>query len=343
MYCLSDERACFVTADIVIVGAGLAGLMAARVLQDRGFNVTVLDKGRSVGGRLATRRIGEGLADHGAQFFTVRNERFREYAEQWLAEGLIYPWSNGWSDGSLKRTHRDGHPRYAVRGGMNQLARHIAASLRDVHVETQVSALEPQVDSWLVRTPAGLVIEARALLLTPPAPQSLELLEASGVQLSEADRDELERIAFGPCLCGLFLVQGGTTLPEPGALQDFDRPIYWLADNKRKGISQETVVTVHASITYSRQRWDDEDAAILADLRASVEEYLDAGAQIVEEQLKRWRYSLPLTTHPEYYLLARGLPTLAFAGDAFGGRGRVEGAALSGLRVADMLADILGS
>ncbi|HMQ53993.1 MAG TPA: FAD-dependent oxidoreductase, partial [Anaerolineae bacterium] len=54
-------------ADVLVVGAGLSGLMAANLLKAYGFKVTVLDKGRSVGGRLATRRIGPGRADHGAQ------------------------------------------------------------------------------------------------------------------------------------------------------------------------------------------------------------------------------------------------------------------------------------
>ncbi len=65
----------------VIIGAGVSGLIAARTLQASGVRVKVLDKGRGVGGRLATRRSGVGVFDHGAQFFTVCDEnqahRFR--------------------------------------------------------------------------------------------------------------------------------------------------------------------------------------------------------------------------------------------------------------------------
>ena len=77
--------------DIVIVGAGLTGIMAARTLTDKGYEVLLIDKGKSVGGRMATRRIGGGKVDHGAQFFTVRTERFQSEVDQWLSQGFIKP------------------------------------------------------------------------------------------------------------------------------------------------------------------------------------------------------------------------------------------------------------
>ena len=64
------------TADVLVIGAGMAGLIAAAELQRAGRRVLVLDKGRGVGGRLASRRIGEASFDHGAQFITARTPRF---------------------------------------------------------------------------------------------------------------------------------------------------------------------------------------------------------------------------------------------------------------------------
>ena len=113
--------------DILIVGAGLSGLMAANSLRGSGLHVMLVDKGRSVGGRLATRRIGPGKADHGAQFFTVRSPKFKSWVDEWLATELVYKWSMGWSDASLDadiNAVSDGYPRYAVHGGMNALAKY---------------------------------------------------------------------------------------------------------------------------------------------------------------------------------------------------------------------------
>lgn len=45
------------SSECIIVGGGISGLIIATLLQRRGMKVTVLDKGRGIGGRLATRRI----------------------------------------------------------------------------------------------------------------------------------------------------------------------------------------------------------------------------------------------------------------------------------------------
>ena len=81
---------------VVVVGAGLAGLVAARELA-ADHEIVVLDKGRSVGGRLATRRIGDARLDHGAQFFTVRSEAFRSQVDEWLSRDVARVWCHGFA------------------------------------------------------------------------------------------------------------------------------------------------------------------------------------------------------------------------------------------------------
>ena len=58
-------------------------------------DVRIVDKGRSVGGRLATRRIGEARLDHGAQFFTVRTPAFQAQVDDWVARGVVHVWNHG--------------------------------------------------------------------------------------------------------------------------------------------------------------------------------------------------------------------------------------------------------
>src|SRR4249920_3712824 len=154
---------------VAIVGAGLAGLMAGRMLAEAGHEVVLLDKGRAVGGRLATRRIGAATVDHGAQFFTVRSEAFAALVTGWEAEGLVYEWCRGFTPSG------DGFPRYAVRGGMNALAKRVAAGL-DVRCGTLVFAIRPGEGCWAVGLDDATVVPTDAVIVTCPLPQAASLL-----------------------------------------------------------------------------------------------------------------------------------------------------------------------
>lgn len=327
------------TTDILIIGAGLSGLMAALQLQARGQRITLIDKGRTVGGRLATRMIGPGLADSGAQFFTVREPAFQHYIEEWQRAGLVYQWSTGWNDGSLLAAPsvNDGYPRYAVHGGMNALAQALATQLAargvTLLLEQGISTIRPSSEGWQATTEAGGAFQAGALILTPPVPQSLTLLAAGATPLAADDLATLERIVYAPCLCGLFWLEGEITLPAPGAVQRPGADLAWVANNQQKGISPEaTIITVHAGPTYSATHYDTPDDELLATFQASLQPFMRGKVHLHEAQIKRWRYALPTVTHPARYLRAQGLPPLYFGGDAFGGP-RVEGAALSGLAI----------
>lgn len=327
-------------AQVLIIGAGIAGLAAAHELETNGISTILLDKSSGVGGRLATRRIGGGQADHGAQFFTVRTNTFQQQVDRWLGSGLINIWSHGWSDGSLKRTVSDGHARYVAAKGMNDIAKHMQAALdqTQIAVNARVARIAVRDDKIHAICDDGSEYTADAILLTPPPPQAVELL--AELPLTDDDRDALNRIHYGPCLTGLHVVEGEVNLPEPGAVQDFNNTVYWIGSNRAKGITDAQIITTHAEARWSRQHYDAPDSEVLETLRKGLLPYLMPGANIVEEQVKRWRYSVPLTTHPQEYLVLSNLPVV-FAGDGFGGRGRIEGAYLSGLSAGRKLVEIV--
>jgi len=325
-------------ADVLIVGAGAAGLAAAAALRGAGRSVIVVDKGRVPGGRLATRSLDGGLADYGAQFFTVRTTEFACIVSHWLEAGLVFEWSRGWSIGSLLAAPPDGYPRYAARDGFGALAARLAEGL-DVRAATRLLAIRPSQSGWVGVDEAGVAYEGRAMILTPPVPQSLELLAAGGVSLPPGIRATLAAIAYAPCLCGLFAVDGETRLPEPGALQWPGHVVSWIADNHRKGISPERrVITVHAGPEASVARWSDDDRRVLDWLTEELTPFLAPAAKVTESRLKRWRYAVPTHLHPEPYLFTGLNPPLIFAGDAFDGP-RVEGAFLSGWAAGRRLLD----
>jgi len=328
--------------DVLIVGAGMAGMMAAHHLHTGGLSVMLVDKGHYPGGRIASRRLGPGLVDHGAQFFTVRDEAFGEWVTRWLAADVVYEWARGWSDSSLGPVPPDGYARYAVRGGMRRLGLQLAEGL-DIRQHTQITAAAPDGPGWHAQDTQGQHYHARALLLTPPVPQSLDILAAGDVSLADPDRAALTYIQYAPCLAGLFWMDRATNLPPPGGLQRSNAPISWIADNWQKGlIAEPTVVTVHAGPHYSELLWNAPDWDALLALEAGLRLYQQPDTTIHDRHLHRWRYARPVTTHPERCLIAAGVPPLIFAGDAFAGP-RVEGAALSGMAAGAALYERLAS
>lgn len=326
---------------VLIVGAGVTGLMTVAALPDLAQRISIVDKGLSVGGRLATRRLGGGRADHGAQFFTARSPEFEAWVADWQRDGLVYTWSTGWSDGNLGAAPTDGYARFAVQGGMSALARRLAASVSAagaaVHPGVRLQAVARTDNGWWACSDDGHVYTAQALVLTAPVPQSLALLKEGKVALAADDAAQLARITYAPCLAALLRFEGQVDLPEPGVLQRPGAAVPWLADNRRKGISPDvTVLTAHAAPDFSATHFNDADDVVIDAFLAELAPLLAGAPPPVDVQIKRWRYALPTTLHSARYLRAAGLPPLFFGGDAFGSP-RVEGAALSGLAIAAAL------
>jgi hypothetical protein len=316
--------------DAVVVGAGLAGLAAAARLEQAGRRVVVVDKGRSVGGRLATRRMGGASLDHGAQFFTVRSDAFRREVDRWLADGVVHEWCRGFDD------RPDGHPRYAAAGGLNRVAKSLAAPLADVRTGVQAASVGPGDDGWRV-TWAGGELRARAVIVTAPVPQSLALLDDGGTDLRPEVGDGLRDIRYEPTLAVLLVLDRPPAVPAPGARKPTDGPFEIVVDNVAKGASRGPALTLHLRPELSAARFDHADERILDDVLPAAARWI-GGASVTDAAVKRWRYATPVETWPEPTVAAAVGATgpVLLAGDAFAGP-RVEGAWLSGVAAAEEL------
>lgn len=306
---------------ITVVGAGLSGLIAARELASRGHSVVVLDKGRGVGGRLATRRIGDAVFDHGAQFFTVRDPRFQSIVDGWLADGVVRVWCHGFG------AEQDGFPRYVGDAGMTSIAKHLASGL-DVRTSSLVFSVLPDAHrGWTVTLDTGETFGCDAVILTAPIPQSFGFAFTGGVEFPE----ELRTIDYDRTLGLLVALDGPCTVPSPGALQNPDDVFSFIGDNQAKGISPVPAVTFHANPRWSAEHWDTPHDEAEELLRKAAVDYL-GGSTIIASNFKRWRFATPQRNWPDR-IWTNDACNMIVAGDAFAGP-RVEGATLSGLAAA---------
>jgi predicted NAD/FAD-dependent oxidoreductase len=168
---------------IAIIGAGMAGLSAASALTQAGHNVVLFDKSRGSGGRMSTKRTESGDLDMGAQYFTARDNHFRNALQTWIANGWVAEWTPRLfirNEGELVESPDD-QQRYVGSPRMTSLSRGLLEGLELVG-QTRIQSLEHNDDnSWGLLDETGTVHGPfDRVVVATPAPQAVPLLAASG-------------------------------------------------------------------------------------------------------------------------------------------------------------------
>ena len=316
------------TKEVIIIGGGLSGIMAARTLMKKGVeDILIVEKSRSVGGRLATRRIGEGKADLGAQFFTVRSPELQEDVEKWLEAGWV------------KRWFGTPYPRYTSASGMNALAKQLAGSI-PVKLNTRVSSIRDGRDGPLeVELENGERITANHCIVTAPAPQAIQLL-------TETAQSRVPTISFAPCFVGMFTFDGSSSIPSPGHMDEgLPDGVERVVDHEKKGISSTVTVSVYMTGDWSKQHVDMEEDSILAPIQKVAEGFLEKESRVTGAQLKRWKYAEAEAVVRTPFVEMGHKGRIILCGDAFlrendeAGRTRFESAYLSGISAGNRAAE----
>ena len=315
---------------IVVIGAGISGSVCAWRLAREGHDVTLVEKGRGVGGRMATRRMEGARIDHGAQFFTVRDPRMKELLSLWENENAVVPWY----DHIPGRADVPTGQRYRGSEGMTSPAKVLAEEFK---VETSffLQKIQRREKTWTLyeKDDSQRTLEADHLALTIPSVQLLELFQRSDYELDDDSMNRLRKIRHTRCLAVLGIMDRPSSLKHPGTLTHPVPEIDWISDNQVKGISQEPSCTIHASDEYSQKFWDSPDSERVPPLLAVAEEYLEV--KITSCSSHRWGFAKPVVTFgaTHWHSQDRGI---TLAGDGFGGE-RIEKAAMSGWDAADAI------
>lgn len=315
---------------VVVVGGGISGLACAQYLAGAGLPVWVVDKGRRPGGRAATRRFGASSFDHGAQYFTVRDSRFRVWVETRVQEGGIRRW-----DGRVGRLRSgrldpgDGSSeRFVGVPGMDALGGQLAAGL-EVRSSTRVSSLEPWKYGWRVRCEDGEVLEADVAVLAMPAPQALPLVpEGSALE------EPMVAVRFSPCWAVLVEFEGRLPLELDGAFVA-DSPLSWIArESSKPGRERSERWVLHGTSSWSAEHLGADGPTVTRLLLRALRDSTGATLPPIRSvEAHRWGYAraeMPLQVDC-LYSSSEGLGA---CGDWCRGD-RVEDAFLSGAAMAD--------
>ncbi len=263
--------------EITIIGAGMAGLACARRLVSAGYTPLVLDKGRGIGGRMATRRVtlaaGEIGFDHGAQYLTARDPRFAAALHD------LRPACARWNDGAVV-------PRLVGVPGMSSLPRAMAAGL-NVQSDRQVTAVRAVPCGW--QLDIGLArIETRHLVITVPAPQAAALL---GVE--HAIHRRIAKVVMALCLTLMAALPTGAPCPFLSRSSD-DHPLAWIAQDSSKPGRAGTLSTwvAQASAEWSEQHLEETPDVIAARMLPMLAGVIGVAPRLASfAAAHRWRYA----------------------------------------------------
>ena len=316
-----------------IIGAGVSGLSAARFLRAEGVAVRVYEKSRGPGGRLATRRR-QGLTfDMGAQYLTIRDDRFMEASSPWIEAGVLASWMPRLAIISEEgRRERKPHTeRFVGVPRMSALTRYLAEHLQ-VTCRCRIAELRRSDQGWRPVSDDGeQQPPADTVILALPAPQAAELLP-DGHPLWEPIRG----VRMAPCWAVMAAFPEAVPADVDAAFVNVG-PLSWVArDSSKPGRDAGHCWVLHASEEWSCEHLDASPESVCTALLKAFKETVAPVPEPVHIEAHRWRYArapAPLGVLSLWDEATR----IGVCGD-WCCTNRVEGAFRSGVSIAETVA-----
>jgi len=317
---------------VAVVGAGLAGLVCAAALARSGVDVTVFDKGRFPGGRLASRRRD--------QYFTARDISFRNFLSPLVRQKKVQKWQGKFarSNGGILEADLLRHPRYVGVPLMRALAEHLSSSLQCL-MSHKVSEVAKKNGKWLVRgTKEGESEKLFAsenydyLVLNMPPAQAAAL----------HPHPQLDKAGLLPCIALLLAFEKEVPIRFDGIILD-DPLLSWAArDSSKPGRGNGERWMLHASAAWSCEHMEDNAELLASSITARFSAAFNVDLpEIIFSKVHKWKYALPNMLLESGCIIDEQAAVI-YCGD-WCQAPRVEGAFLSGTAAAEEILRLANS
>lgn len=344
--------------DTVILGAGISGLWVAHKLNKKSSDFLIVEKSRSVGGRIATRRVDQLIYDHGAQFYKIPEVVDNEFHEIMVKNKVVHTWFK-----------RDGSSFFCSKGGMTQIPKYLSKDLPclfnqkiiKIHQSPDssvrsVSGGRNNSRSLLIELESGEHIGTDQIIMTAPLPQSLEILRNSNIFYQE----KLDRITYAKAIVALIEIErvnengesissgeksfsaaesknlekgfkGSQALKTGlnillkncgGYVENIFENIYSMSDQKEKGTCSSEALSVVMTPTWSEKNFELSDEEITQNIiweMKTEDSRHNLGFKFKNIQIKKWRYSHPIKKNDQKFECLGNNKNIYLIGDAFGG------------------------
>lgn len=313
-----------------IIGAGLAGASLARRLLDEGKNVSVFEKSRGTGGRLASAKFGAASGDLGNDYIEAHSSDFERFLIGLEYQGVLGRWDQTVWDFHGQQV--DDVKLWVGRERNSALTRALLQGA-ELHTETRIGVVWPDREGVLLRdVDAQSLGYFDAVICTAPAPQAQPLLEAKPRFAQVAARTKtlaswiqlFELESLPARLQGKAVVRGESPV--------FDRIVVETTKPGRTGL----VVKVQMSAAWSQENLSLHTDTIAAEIQNLIEDWLGEAIKPRSQRTHRWLYSSSFQPEPELENLWDAALGIGACGDWIAEPG-IEGSWLTAQRLADQI------
>ena len=218
--------------DVIIIGAGLSGSFIAREINRSGLKTLLIEKSTTVGGRLSTKSVGEGIADYGCQYLSPKSNDLSNLIEELENKYIV-----------KKTKINDSNNTYIAPYGMNKIPQYLSLGINTI-LNQKVVSLKKNKSNWVVKTNA-YEISSRSIILTMPIDQAIKLIEPLKNIIAKLPNPKYESFFTSTFQCN-------KQISSDIIRSDINTP--WICNNSQKGLlNNKNIFTINFSNDFSNK------------------------------------------------------------------------------------------